>query len=314
MSLRRIDGYNQVILIHIMPASVRRYDLLKARIDRFTRMLPGIETGEVRAVHLTRVASRRLRELLPLLQLDQDASKLVRRLRKVTRRLGRVRELDVLLPLIVEWRDSGQGGERALNRVAESVRAARNAARDEWAGKAAALELRRVGRKLESAAKRLVRADTRSSARGWRWALEARVTRRASALRDAITEAGAVYLPERLHAVRIALKKLRYGVELWSEAAGLKANPDLRRLKRSQELLGRLHDQQVLIDYVRREQASLTSSHATVGRELDALITALENSCRGRHARYVRDRSVLTALCDRLAARPVRVEPARRVG
>jgi CHAD domain-containing protein len=298
-----------------MPASIRRYDLLKTRIDRFTRMLPGIEAGDVRAIHRTRVASRRLRELLPVLQLDQGATrKLVRRLRKVTRRLGPVRELDVLLPLIDELHESRRGSERALRRVAEAVRTARGEAREDLGGKTTAAELRYVSRKLESALKTLERADTRPSARGWQWALDARVARRASTLGDAINDAGAVYLPERLHAVRIALKKLRYGVELWSEAAGIKGNLDLRRLKRSQELLGRLHDQQVLIDYVRREQAALTPSDIKVWRELDALVTWLENSCRGLHARYVRNRGVLIALCDRLAALPARREPARQVG
>lgn len=298
-----------------MPAFVRRYDLLKSRIDRFMRPLPGIEVGDVRAVHQARVASRRLRELLPVLQLDQDAArKLVRRLRKVTRRLGAVRELDVLLPLINELHGSCPGGERALSLVAAAVRAAQGEAREHLTGKAAAAELRRVGRNLETAAKKLERADARPGARGWRWALDARVARRALALRDAIGDAGAVYLPERLHAVRVALKKLRYGIELRSAAAGLKGDRELRRLKRSQDLLGRLHDLQVLIAYVRREQVSLTPSDGRISRELDALVTSLENSCRGLHARYVRDRAALTALCDRLPARPARAEPARRAG
>jgi len=303
-----------------MPLSTRRYDLLKTRIDRFTRMLPGVEEGDVRAIHGARVASRRLRELLPMLQLDHDTTrKLERRLRKVTRRLGPVRELDVLLPLIDELHESRRGGERALKRVADAVRLARGAAQDQVAGKAAAAELRRVSRKLDSAAKILERADTRPSTRGWQWALEARVARRASALRAAIDEAGAVYLTERLHAVRIALKKLRYGFELWLEADGLKPNADLRRLKRSQELLGRLHDRHVLITFVRREQAALAPSDIApsdirVWGELDALVTSLENNCRALHARYVRDRAVLIALCDRLTTRSDRAEAARRAG
>ena len=303
-----------------MPPSPRRYDLLKTRIDRFTRMLPGVEAGEVGAIHGARVASRRLRELLPMLQLDHDTTrKLERRLRKVTRRLGPVRELDVLLPLIDELHESRRGGQRALKQVADAVRLARGAAQDQVAGKAAAAELRRVSRRLDSAAKHLEQADTRPSTRGWQWALEARVARRASALRAAIDEAGAVYLPERLHAVRIALKKLRYGVELWLESGGSKENADLRRLKRTQELLGHLHDRHVLITYVRREQAALAPldvapSDPKVWSELDALITSLENNCRTLHARYVRDRAALIALCDRLATRSDRDEAARRAG
>ena len=59
------------------------------------------------------------------------------------------------------------------------------------------------------------RAATRSGA-----GRSTRVARRAASLKAAIDEAGAVYLPERLHAVRIAVKKLRYAVELEHEIAG----------------------------------------------------------------------------------------------
>ena len=81
----------------IMPRSPERYDLLRTRLERFTQALHGMEEGDVKAVHQARVASRRLREVLPVLQLDPDVlRKLSRRLRKITDRLGTVRELDVL--------------------------------------------------------------------------------------------------------------------------------------------------------------------------------------------------------------------------
>ena len=90
--------YNGPAPLYIMPGSPRRYDLLRTRLDRFTRMLHGVERGDVRAIHRTRVATRRLREVLPILQLDATlARKLGRRLKRVTERLGAVRELDVLM-------------------------------------------------------------------------------------------------------------------------------------------------------------------------------------------------------------------------
>jgi hypothetical protein len=93
---------------YIMP-TLRRYDLLNPRLERFTRMLHGLVDGDVRALHRTRVASRRLREILPVLELDPDvARRLGRRLRKVTERLGVVRELDVLSSLIEELHESGR--------------------------------------------------------------------------------------------------------------------------------------------------------------------------------------------------------------
>jgi CHAD domain-containing protein len=284
-------------------SSTRRYDLLRSRLDRFTRTLPGVESGEIGAVHRVRVASRRLRELLPVLEIEQAvARKIGRRLRKLTRRLGGVRDLDVLTLLVEELRESGQLLDRALRRVGGAVLQARDEARGGLSLKAVAADVKRVGRKLEAIAAELEPAD-RERSPAWRWAVDARVSRRASTLKAAIEEAGAVYLAERLHRVRLALKKLRYGVELAVETAGIKVNSDLVTLRRGQELLGRLQDLQVLIERVRRVQASLTPPDLAARRELDALVTALEHSCRRLHARYVRHRTALTLLCDRLAAR-----------
>jgi CHAD domain-containing protein len=285
-------------------SSTRRYDLLSSRLDRFTRTLPGVESGEIGAVHRARVASRRLRELLPVLGLEQPVvRKFGRRLRKLTRRLGSVRDLDVLILLVDELRESGRLPDRALRRVGNAVHQARDEARGALSLKAVAADLKRVGRKLEAVAAGLESADQERSP-AWRWAVDARVLRRASTLKAAIEDAGAVYLPERIHSVRLALKKLRYGVELATETAGIRESADLTTLKRGQELLGKLRDLQVLIERVRRVQASLTPPDLVAWRELDALVTALEHSCRRLHARYVRDRAVLTVLCDRFAARP----------
>ena len=120
-------------------------------------------------------------------------------------------------------------------------------------------------------------------------------------------------MPDRVHSVRLALKKLRYGLELSAEAAGVKETPDVRMLKRGQELLGRLRDFQVLIERVRKVQASMTTPDVAAWRELDALITSLEHQCRRLHARYVRDRVALIALCDRLGVR-ASAAAARRAG
>src|SRR5262245_55470530 len=102
-----------------MPASHVHDDLLRPRIQRFTRALHGLSSGEPKAVHQTRVASRRLRELLPVLRLDSPLTrKLARRLRKVTRRLGRVRELDVLLMVVDELHETRPDVQAVLARVA----------------------------------------------------------------------------------------------------------------------------------------------------------------------------------------------------
>src|SRR5258708_31333312 len=96
-----------------MSVSTTRSELLKKRVEQFKRVLQAVEEGDVRALHLARVTSRRMRELLPMLQLERaQARKVGRRLRKVTARLGTVRELDVLLMLIDELHVSGPKGSR----------------------------------------------------------------------------------------------------------------------------------------------------------------------------------------------------------
>ena len=307
-----------------MPAPKQRHELLQKRLKQFTRMLHGLDEGDARALHRTRIASRRLREVLPILQLDADVTrKLNRRLRKVTRRLGALRDLDVLLLLIAGLQESGRHDEQLLSRLATAVSEERAEERERLFAKLPTADLSRIAGKLGNIARGL-KADKHSSpARGrhatqrWRWAVEARLTRRASELATAVDAAGAVYLPERLHAVRIALKKLRYAVEVSTEIAAApaaRATSDLRTLKHGQDVLGRLHDVQVLIDRVRQLQAPLAPLDIAARRTLDALVTSLENDCRRLHARYMRARLALLAICDRVGVRPAASAVRQRAG
>ena len=301
--------------LYIMRVSTTRSELLKKRVDPFTRVLAAVEQGDVRALHRARVASRRLRELLPMLQLESSvAHKLNRRLRKITSRLGTVRELDVLLILIDELHVSRRARSAALSRVGIAVAKGRDEARKRLASKLPIAEMSRLGRKLDrlvEGMRAMEASSSKTAARSWRWAIDARVALRASRLTEAMQEAGAVYLPERLHAVRIALKKLRYAVELLAEIGAGVAVADLRALKRGQDLLGHMHDLQVLMDSVRKVQASLMPPNLTVWRDLDALVVSIEDDCRHLHAQYMRSRDVLTAVADRSSARPQQTAPVR---
>jgi CHAD domain-containing protein len=304
-----------------MRQSVTRSELLKKRLDAFTRMLKGVEHEDVRALHRARVASRRLRELLPMLQLENSVSrKLTRRLRKVTARLGAVRELDVLLLSIDELHVSRRNRGGALGAVGVTVSKERDRARRRLAARLPVAAMWRLARRLERIVVDLQigeAAGSRAEAKSWRWALDARVARRAARLAAAMDEAGAVYLPERLHVVRVALKKLRYSVELANHVSGTRGD-ELRMLKRAQELLGRMHDLQMLTDRVRQEQALLAPPTLSAWRDLDALIVSLEEDCRRLHARYMRMRDGLAAIAGRQDVQPpegaARVPATRRAG
>jgi len=297
-----------------MPQPAKRSDAMRKRVDRFARALNGLEAGDVPALHRVRVASRRLRELVPMLQLAHHVTrKLSRRLRRVTKRLGTVRELDVLLILIDELHVSRRDRVPAFGRIGVAVSKERDRARKRLFKNMPVSDLRRLANRLERVVDELAVAEASSSKaadRRWRWAMDARLSNRAARLESAMQEAGAVYLPERLHGVRLALKKLRYAAELSHELAGTRGDADLRALRRGQDLLGRMHDLQILIDRVRQLQASLAPPSLTVWRELDALMASLEDECRRLHARYMRLRDTLTAIAGTLGARAA-AGPAR---
>lgn len=297
-----------------MPHPNSRSQLLRRRLDAFARAVKALGRDEVRALHRARVASRRLRELVPILQLEpESARKLSRRLRKVTRRLGDMRELDVLLLSIDELHASRSGPGRALGRVGIVVSKERDRVRKRLAARLPASSLRRLMRKLERivAALQVEEASaTADETRRWRWAVDATVARRASRLATAMDDAGAVYLPDRLHSVRVALKKLRYAVELQQESSSTRDAATLRLLKRAQDLLGRMHDKEMLLDRVRKLQASLAPPTLAEWRDLDALVSMLEDDCRRLHGRYMRMREPLAAIGQTTGARPAGA-PAR---
>lgn len=301
-----------------MSSSTSRYDLLHTRLQRFTRMLHGMEKGSARSLHGARVASRRLREVLPVLQIDgETASSLGRRLRRVTKRLGTVREIDVLRQLLDELRSSGGYDERALSRVFADLTQQQASRRERLLAKAPLNELRRLASKIAKVETQLAGRDSgRASTRSWRWAIDARVGHRAAALKAALESAGSVFLPDRIHNVRIALKKFRYAAEVEHEmAADRMRRQDLLLLSQVQDVLGRLHDRQILIEHVRQVQASgATPRDLTGWRGLDALITTIETDCRRLHARYVRDAAAVVAVCERVAGRPPEARARRRAG
>jgi CHAD domain-containing protein len=295
--------------------SPNQYGLFRTHLDAFARELPRVEQRHVEAVHGARVASRRLRELVPVLGLDRRTTrKLSRQLRTVTTQLGTVRELDVLMLLIEELERNHRYSPAAVRQVSAVVAQARRAAGERLSDKLPASKLQRLVDRLERAAKRLESDDAMSRraggsgpTRAWLWALDARLARRAACGRAAIDAAGTLYSPEYLHKVRIALKKLRYAAELSRDAGGRRIAGDIASLKAAQNLLGRLHDLEVLRAWGREVQATWSPPDLTEWRELGSLVHAVEDDCRQLHARYMRDRATLIGITDRMGASKARV-------
>jgi CHAD domain-containing protein len=287
-----------------------RDGVFRRRVRAFLRDLDRIHDGDAVVLHRTRVASRRLREVLPILGLDRDEARdLAHRLKRVTRRLGIVRELDVLTLVIRELHGKAHYPPIALREVGAAVAATRAAARERLATKLPPAKLKRLARQLQRAAKSVEsptqpreRLRVRGPKQTWLWALDARSVSRATTLQSTIQLTSVLYVPEQLHEVRIAVKKLRYAEELRAEARH-RPSRDVAVLRVAQNLLGRLHDLEVLIAQVRDVQSLLSASHQMAWHQLGVLVRRLEGDCRRLHGRYMRGRTKLVAIAARIAGR-----------
>ena len=104
------------------------------------------------------------------------------------------------------------------------------------ARRSAATSLRRLVRKLDRASRKLEGAEDAPGAA--RMEMGARRTRQPPGARRSATRStrpAPCTSPERLHAARIALKKLRYGARARRRVARLEEHAELRALKRMQE-------------------------------------------------------------------------------
>jgi CHAD domain-containing protein len=301
--------------------------LWQKRLDALSAVWPDFLAGETKALHKARVASRRIREALPIVGASAPASKikkLRRRLRELTQYLGPIRELDVELGLLDKEADSEVAPRSALTMVRREVAARRQALRHDL-GKNPPADIKKLIKKLEKIGKR-EEGRGKKVAKGeetWRGVLAARLLRRAKALRASIDAAGPLYTPERIHGVRISTKKLRYALEIAQEVGVPRAGELVKALKKHQERLGKLHDYQGLLKHVREAESS-----PTVGariNELMAYADSLERECRRLHADFLEHRNALIASLDEVKyelvpalTTPVRrqasVSKARRVG
>ncbi|MGE0445730.1 MAG: CHAD domain-containing protein [Vicinamibacterales bacterium] len=274
--------------------------LIRQRFAALRRSLPAAAQGNAERLHQARVATRRLRETLPLVASGKRERKLERRVRRLTRALGPVRELDVALGILDDLEGTADAPRGAIARLRRAIADERERLHAGMRERIAQCDLR----KLEKRAINASQGGTRKAIARPEQAEAARrgAARRAARLRDAIDTAAGLYLPDRLHDVRIAVKKLRYALEISGTVAGTHGRARLRALKQAQDLLGRMHDLEVLIARIRGIQGSASAPPLKVSADLDRLVRRLENECRQLHGHYSALRKPLLAICRQVRA------------
>ena len=280
--------------------------IIRQRVAALSRTLPGARKGDVQAVHQARVATRRIREALPLVARGRSGKSLKKSVRTLTRVLGPVRELDVALMNLEQLRTSGDVSEAAIARLRQLITEERQRLGAEMVRHISHYNVAKFQKKAVEAAARGPEStgvrDPRRIAAAF-----SRAARRAEGLRAAIENAAGIYLPDRLHEVRIAVKKLRYALEIAQDLSGSRATARIGKLKRVQDLLGRMHDLEMLIARTRAVQSRAGAPNLSLSADLDRLVRRLENDCRRLHVRYMNERKALRGICDYVTAREARL-------
>jgi CHAD domain-containing protein len=278
---------------------------LARRVEALARHLQAALDGDGHAIHQARVATRRLREILPIVIDTQSGrgQRLRRRLKRLTAALGPVRELDVAITL-VQSRAEGEAAAAVVALQAHLTERRRTA----FEHLREACDPGRARRLLSRLAD-LVRDRETSSRRGHgdlpsreRRRLARGVIDRARELGIAVGESGAILIVERVHAVRIAAKRLRYALELAGELRLARTASLVSSLRAVQDVLGNLHDLDVLRGEAGRVRTALPPD-STLAGDLEQLSDRIDADIRLLHARYLRGARALAALTDRVRDR-----------
>ena len=222
----------------------------KKRLVRFVTLYPkALVSDDTEVVHDIRVASRRLQQLLQLIFRQTKSSgrkKLLRILRKVRRAFGPCRNLDVNLNLVRGRIETTRAA--AARQAWEAVRVwleeRRRAALKTGRAELRQHELVELIERLESF---LENAQDEPQALARLWERTKQVSAQWISLLDS---AKANPDTDRIHAFRIAGKKLRYRAELLGELGNSALKPMIGALKSLQDELGTWHDHSVLRDHV----------------------------------------------------------------
>lgn len=219
------------------------------------------QTLEEEQLHDLRVASRRLREALALFETcfsKDEMKKLSKRVRRVTRMLGPVRNADEAHLYLLELKERKALGDMSvLEGLLSGLELERESARRELAAKLRRPRERRQTATLASALLtrlNLFQAKEIDPFLSFRAFAGEALAERADLLAALVPPAMIEDDPAAQHRLRIAVKKMRYRVEIIEpQLPSLAALRD--KLKSHQEALGKLHDLDVFFGMVRERVA-----------------------------------------------------------
>ena len=251
---------------------------IKRHIRTLRSHLSAARAGDPDGIHDLRVASRRLRSALrearPAFGAAQP-KRMAKQVQKITRWLGKARELDVSILLLDRHRSRLRGAPRhAATHVIRHMRSLRKAASPEVMEAADFVESPEFAQALMSLFEarhpavscHLMHAKRSISARHKRLQAACRAWEKS-------------HREDDLHQVRICFKKLRYTCEFYERLHPAVMKKTLAELKQAQEALGQWNDYRILRDYV---AAAAPSAPPRAAGGFSALTVLLEEAIAAR--------------------------------
>ena len=239
------------------------------QVQKLSRHLSSMRKGkDPEAIHQARVACRRLRaslrhlrEVLPRqLTRGHKLRKLRRQIRTFAQTLGQARDLDVQAERFetLATTELPPEAKPGLDWIIRRLRLLRRDLQKQVSDAVEWLEDRKVISRLTDWVNKLSKAKASPTEieQVVRKSLEL-IGREVQEARSQANEALAQSNPESLHAFRIAVKRLRYTLELWEEVAPKTFSDAISQCRQWQELLGTICDSTVgesLLQQLRSER------------------------------------------------------------
>jgi CHAD domain-containing protein len=265
--------------------------LLLAKAEPLFALEAAASSGaDMDAVHDMRVASRRLRETMRLLEPlypRREFRAWYARVRRITSALGPVRDADVFIDEFgCLGKDLGDGGRRAIAFLVGQRMGTRERELVVLNRELARLDLAQNRRTLRKLARSIaVSADTKRPVAAF---AHAAIAQRAGVVFGAMPAALPPDNVAEQHALRIDFKRLRYAVEVFAPVYGEDFDELHETLTAFQDTLGDLHDLHLFLDQLRDSALLQAARRAGVSaKDIGQVTAVLEDGARQVFAAFV---------------------------
>ncbi len=269
--------------------------VLRVRFEEvIERRDAALDFSDIEGVHAMRVATRRLRsalrDFLPLLK-KRPLKKVRKNLKEIADALGAVRDQDVAilalehLQAAAEIDQISEQIKEGIEKLLEERRAARETAQANLIQALDADGLAKLQTNFTAALDKAVRKNKRTRVVSFTEAGREAV---AASLQELCDLGVSLYEPfkvERLHEMRIAAKRLRYAVELFTACWGERVAPFAVEIAEMQSFLGEVHDCDVWLENLSVRMRGRQNG-AVTGSEHKAAVWLLSEFIKTRTKNY----------------------------